>query len=81
MAIHVVLIKESEDENEVIYRFGPDESRLGKIKFNKKTKEGDYMMNVPNTETNFYYFRALYTLTKIAEQPDHIFPDRTFFAS
>ncbi len=33
-----LLLKEYEDEEKVVYRFGPNEEQMGKIELNKKTK-------------------------------------------
>ncbi len=81
MATYVLLIKELEDAEKVIYKFGPSEERLGRVQLVKKT--GDYMQldPVPNTDTTFYYNRAVLTLLKCLNKDGGIFPPMTCFAS
>ena len=80
MATYVLLLKESEDEENVVYKFGPDEEKMGRVQINKKTGEYTQLMPVPNTETTFYYNRAVSKLLKHLRSGAG-FPDQTHFAS
>lgn len=48
----VLLIKDLEDEERVIYRFGPDEQRMGRIELNKKEETIQEIEPVLNAMTN-----------------------------
>lgn len=39
MAVYVLMIKLEEDEEKVIYKFGPNEKHMGIIEFNKINRE------------------------------------------
>lgn len=39
MAAYVKMIKKFDDDEKVIYQFGPDEKKMGEIQFNKENKE------------------------------------------
>jgi hypothetical protein len=81
MAAYVLLMKEEEAEEFVIYKFGPDKDRLGKLRLNKVNGEPEEIEQVPDTTTNFYYFSAASKLIRILKEGDGIFPDTTSFAS
>ena len=81
MATYVLLLKELEEEDLVVYKFGPDENNLGRVQLNKKTGEYKQLDPVPNTETTFYYYRAVSTLLKCLNKEGGVFPPQTFFAS
>ncbi|MEK4363306.1 hypothetical protein MKX68_12650 [Paenibacillus sp. FSL M8-0212] len=81
MATYVLLVKEEETENFVVYKFGPDENSLGKIKLSKSDGECEEIEKVPGSATNFYYLRAASKLIRILRENDGVFPDRTSYAS
>lgn len=81
MATYVLLVKEEETEEFVVYKFGPDENSLGRIKLNKLNEECEEIEKVPSSTTNFYYLRAASKLIRILRENDGIFPDRTSYAS
>lgn len=83
MASFVLLIKESEDENSIIYKFGPDEQIMGRIEFDKKTEIFNELEPVPDKErsSQFYFKRAVQRLGKCYVHEGGIFPDRTAFQS
>lgn len=39
MALYVLLLKEYEDDESVVYKFGPIENPMGKMKLNKITRK------------------------------------------
>ncbi|MCS1351405.1 hypothetical protein [Mechercharimyces sp. CAU 1602] len=60
MAISVALVKEKEDEEVVIYRYGPFDRVQGRLEYNKKSRLL-YQLNPvseKNEEDHFYYRRA-----------------------
>lgn len=80
MATYVLLLKELEDEEKVIYKFGPDKGKMGRIQLNKVTGEYLELEPVPNTETTFYFNRAVSKLLKHLKNGNG-FPGQTHFAS
>ncbi|MBD1373298.1 hypothetical protein IC620_13160 [Hazenella sp. IB182357] len=58
MGIYVALIKEMEDAKKVIYQFGPNESCMGRIEFNKTKHEFYELDPVPGQEDDLYLKRA-----------------------
>jgi hypothetical protein len=81
LASYVLLIKEKENEAEVIYRFGPDESKMGLIRLDKKTKRFSELAVVPDLSQSsvFYFDRAAQKLAKCFTEGE--FPDKTAFYS
>ncbi|WP_433922647.1 hypothetical protein [Paenibacillus taichungensis] len=81
MTTYVLLVKEEETRDFVVYKFGPDENLLGKIKLSKSDGECEEIEKVPGSTTNFYFLRAASKLIRILKENDGIFPDRTSYAS
>lgn len=81
MATYVLLLKEFEDENLVVYKFGPDRESLGKVQLNKKTGEYQQLEPVPNTQSTFYFNRAVARLLMCLNNENGVFPPQTHFAS
>jgi hypothetical protein len=81
LATYVLLVKEEETKDFVVYKFGPDENSLGKIKLNKSDEGCEELEKVPGSTTNFYYLRAASKLIRILRENDGAFPDRTSYAS
>lgn len=75
-----MLIKEDETEEYVIYKFGPIDCSLGKIKIHKGSGETLEIEKAPNSTTKFYYYRAASKLMRI-HKGNGIFSDKTSFAS
>lgn len=38
LATYILLLKEFEDEESVVYKFGPNKNTMGKVKLNKITR-------------------------------------------
>ncbi|MCK6077397.1 hypothetical protein [Paenibacillus silvae] len=83
MASFVLLLKEMEDEEKVIYKFGPNEMVMGRIELNKITRKFVELDPIPdsNISTKFYFARAAQKLSVCFIRENGIFPDRTTFES
>ena len=83
MASFVLLIKEYEDDDIVIYKFGPNEKVMGKIELNKKTRMFNELESVPDLgqSSQFYFDRAAQRLARCFIKEGGKFPDRTTFES
>jgi len=82
MATYVLMLKDYEDEDKVVYKFGPDENRMGKVEINKKTKEYIELEAVPESGTKFYFNCTVSKLLKyLRENEGQEFPEKTFYAS
>lgn len=79
MAFYVLLVKESETDHEVVYRFGPEECRMGRIRLQKEGGEVDELAPVPDPQSRAIFNRAAYKLAQHWEQG--IYPERTSWAS
>ncbi len=80
MATYVILIKEYDDTEKVIYKFGPTEERMGRIEFDKVVEEFRELEQVPNTKNDHTFMRAVSAIARCYKEGKG-FPDRTFFAS
>ncbi|WP_027624763.1 hypothetical protein [Clostridium lundense] len=83
MASFVLLIKEFEDDDRVVYKFGPNEKMMGKIELNKKTRMFNELESVQNSvqSPQFYFDRAAQRLARCFIKEGGKFPDKTTFES
>lgn len=83
MASYVLLLKESEDDETVVFRFGPNELTMGKIQLNKKTREFSELETLPDPHisSKFYFDRAAQKLVVCLVKEGGKFPDKTAFES
>lgn len=83
MGAYVLLLKELEDVEKVIYRFGPNEDSMGKIQLNKITGKFTEIEPIPDSSivTQFYFGRAIQRLSVCFVRENSVFPDRTTFES
>lgn len=83
MGSYVLLLKEYEDDEIVIYKFGPNEKIMGKIKLNKITRKFSELESLPdeNIPTQFYFNRAAQRLAFCLVREGGIFPEKTAFES
>lgn len=84
MASFVLLLKECENENVVIYRFGPNEQQMGLIELNKVTDIFSELEPVPNAarpSSKFYFDRAAQRIVRCLIEEGGVFPDKLTFAS
>lgn len=83
MASFVLLLKDYEDDEKVIYRFGPNEQAMGRIELNKKKEtiqEVEPVSNA-NNESKFYFDRAAQRLARCLYSENGHFPEKTTFES
>lgn len=84
MASHVILIKETENEDCVVYKFGPSVDCMGVIELNKKNRMFAELSPVPGVAANkakYFFDRAAQRLARCMVKEGGVFPDETFFAS
>lgn len=83
MAVYVLLIKEYENENKVIYKYGPNEDKTGKIEYNKKSNKFVALESIKdeNISDEFFFKRAAQKLAVIIVREKGIFPERTTIES
>ncbi|GGJ30374.1 hypothetical protein [Paenibacillus hunanensis] len=82
MSAYVLLFKELETKEKVIYCYGPNEQQLGKIEYNKITKtfqEIEGIQNFSQKESDHYLSYAAKKIASILRKGEE-FPDETFFA-
>lgn len=82
MSTHLLLIKDKEDESDVIYFFGPNKNQLGKINFNKKTKAFSSLSPVPDLDDSWSNHYLKYAAKRLVKcDIDGYFPEETFYMS
>jgi len=83
VAAYVLLLKEYETDEMVVYKFGPNEKSMGKIALNKGTRMISEVEAIPddNIRSSFYFDRAAQRLTVCLLKEGGVFPDRTTFES
>ncbi|MEW4284566.1 hypothetical protein [Priestia koreensis] len=83
MGAYVLLLKEYENDEIVIYSFGPNENMMGKIQLNKVSKKFSELEPIahPNIPAKFYYDRASRRLAVCLLREGRNFPERTAFES
>jgi hypothetical protein len=83
LASYVLLLKEHEDDETVVYRFGPNEIVMGKIELNKVTKKFAELETLPDPDipSKFYFDRAAQRLVVCLVKEGCKFPERTAFES
>lgn len=83
MASYVLLLKEYEDEETVVYKFGPNENVMGKIRLDKISRNFLELEGIPdpNISSKFYFDRAAQKLAICLVPEGGNFPDRTTFES
>ncbi|MEC2077031.1 hypothetical protein [Metabacillus fastidiosus] len=83
MASYVLLLKEYEDNETMVYRFGPNENIMGKVELNKLTRKFSELEAIPdqNFLSKFYFDRAAQRLAVCLVREGGVFPERTAFES
>ncbi|MBU3133909.1 hypothetical protein KPL40_15880 [Clostridium gasigenes] len=82
MATYVLMLKEYEDNEIVIFKFGPNKTAMGKVEINKITKEYREIEAVPKVENKFYYNCTVSKLIRyLSDNKGKEFPERMFYAS
>lgn len=82
MALLTYLVKVSEDDRSVVYRFGPreDELQMGLIELDKLTERFRELEPLPGATTQTHFNCAAKKLTKLWSQGEG-FPERTYYAA
>ena len=77
MAVYVLLLKEYEDEEKLIYKYGPNEEILGKIQYDKKLDKIIEIKSIvkEGVSNEFYFRRAAQKIAVMSKMEDNIFPD------
>jgi hypothetical protein len=79
MALYVLLVKESEDDQSVVYLFGPNEDQLGRLRINKNNGAVEELTPVPTDNAKKFFMPAA---VKIRQHwRNNLFPDKTSHAS
>lgn len=79
MAIYVLLLKESEDDTTVIYRFGPHQQKLGCLALTKSDGSVTQLQPAPTQHPQAYFMRAA---TKVRQHwRQGSFPETSCWAS
>ncbi|PAF23097.1 hypothetical protein CHH49_00615 [Terribacillus saccharophilus] len=83
MASYVLLLKNYEDSESVIYKFGPNEKVMGEIKLIKSTRQFSELEGLPDKSipSKFYFDRAAQRLAVCLVNEGGVFPERTAFES
>lgn len=83
MAVYVLLIKDFEDDEKVIYKYGPNEEITGKIEYNKKSNKLIEIEPIvkEGISNEFYVTRAAQRLAVLSMRKDVVFPERTSIES
>ncbi|MGK5507758.1 hypothetical protein [Brevibacillus formosus] len=83
MASYVLLLKEFENDETVVYKFGPNENIMGKIELNKLTRKFSELEGIPDASipSKFYFDRAAQRLAVFQIREGGNFPERTAFES
>jgi hypothetical protein len=82
VATYVLMLKVYEDSEKVIFKFGPNEERMGKVEMNKITKAYNENEPIPGIQSSFYFNCTVSKLLRyLKENEGNEFPDRMFYAS
>lgn len=83
MASFVLLLKDYEDGEKVLYNFGPNEQMMGMIELNKTRGAIQELELVPDSkhESKFYFDRAAQRLARCLYKERGQFFDRATFES
>lgn len=79
MASSVYVDKVRENDEEVVYRFGPSDSQNGELLLNKKTGEIKQLVPVSVGNSGFYYQRAAMKILRHHQAKEY--PEKTQYAS
>ncbi len=58
MAYYVLIRKEAEDDDRVVYQFGPNENQLGRLSFDKRSGVAEEIEAVPVEQKHQFFVRA-----------------------
>ncbi|WP_252250061.1 hypothetical protein [Clostridium sp. ZBS13] len=83
MAVYVLLIKEYEDDEKVVYKYGPNEDTTGKIEYNKISRAFKEIEAIKKEgiSNDFFINLAAQRIARIVGKEKGIFPERTTIES
>ncbi|MDK1001435.1 hypothetical protein ABES74_11275 [Bacillus subtilis] len=83
MAVYILLLKEYEDNETVVYKLGPHENTMGKMKLNKIIRKFSELEEIPDKDlpSTFYFDLAVQRLAVCLEREEVVFPEKTAFES
>ncbi|MCM3128055.1 MULTISPECIES: hypothetical protein [unclassified Paenibacillus] len=83
MAVFVIMLKDYEDEERVVYRYGPNEETMGKIEYHKKNDVINQLTSIDsdNYSDEFFFKRAGRRLARMIIKENRNFVDRTTIES
>ncbi|GIP46340.1 hypothetical protein J45TS6_47990 [Paenibacillus sp. J45TS6] len=83
MAVFVLMLKEFEDEDRVVYLYGPNENSMGKIEYDKRKKVINQLSSIDSIyfSDEFFFKRAGRRLARMIIKENHNFVDRTTIES
>lgn len=79
MAVYVKMIKKIDDDKKVVYQFGPNETQMGEIEFDKEEKSFKVLKQVNDSKISnkAYENWASEQIIKIMFKNKGLFPDVT----
>ena len=79
MAVYMLMLKLEDDEEKVVYKFGPNENQLGIIEYNKLAKKFTIRESVNDCilSNEAYEKWAAEKIAKLMYKEGGIFPTRT----
>ena len=83
MAVFVLMLKEFEDEDRVVYLYGPNENSMGQIEYDKKSRVLNQISPINSQEfaDDFFFKRAATRLSRMIIRENQNFVDRTTIES
>lgn len=83
MAVFVLMLKEFENEDSVVYLYGPNENSMGRIEYDKKNKIINQLSPIDSQEfaDDFFFKRAGRRLSRMIIKENQNFVDRTTIES
>jgi len=79
MAFYVLLLKEQENDKEVVYQYGPEETCLGRITLSKADGSVTELEPAPGGNSEDLFIRAAMKVRQ--HWRDGVFPDKSCWAS
>lgn len=83
MAVFVIMLKDYEDEERVVYNYGPNEETMGKIEYDKKNGVINQLspINSDSYPDDFFFKRAGRRLSRMIIKENNNFVERTTIES
>ncbi|MEC0182875.1 hypothetical protein P4H61_15435 [Paenibacillus peoriae] len=83
MAVYIIMLKEYEDEERVVYNYGPSEDVMGKIEYDKKNEVINQIAPIvsENYADEFFFKRAGRRLARMIIKEKGNFVEKTTIES